>query len=197
VIPCLYVEGLSTRDFNRALKPLWGSSGLSKSSISRANRALKESFTVWRKRNLSEENILYLFLDGYYLGLRQNSREKEGILVAHGVRKDGSRVLLSIHLGYRESTDSWKTVLYDLKQRGLTRPSLVVIDGSSGLNRALKEVWHDVPFNRCTKHKTANVLSRIPKKRQEEVRRRTNVIGRFPNEMSALSMVFGVLEEDR
>ena len=269
VIPCLYVEGLSTRDFKRALKPLWGSSGLSKSSISRANRALKESFKVWRKRDLSEENILYLFLDGYYLRVRQNSREKEGILVAHGVRKDGSRVLLSIHLGYRESTDSWKTVLYDLEQRGLTRPSLVVIDGSPGLNRALNEVWHDVPFNRCTKHKTANVLSRIPKKHQEEVkralnrifhaacledalaaaksfhdryvkefptavsilaenlsdcltfyrfpeihwkrirttnvlerafkevRRRTNVIGRFPNEMSALSLVFGVLEEDR
>jgi len=269
VIPCLYVEGLSTRDFKRALKPLWGSSGLSKSSISRANRALKESFKVWRKRDLSEEDILFLFLDGYYLGVRQNSREKEGILVAHGVRRDGSRVLLSINLGYRESTESWKTVLYDLEQRGLRRPSLVLIDGSPGLNRALKDVWHDVPFNRCTKHKTANVLSRIPKKRQEEVkralnkifhaacledalaaaknfhdryvkefptavsiladnlsdcltfyrfpeihwkrirttnvlerafkevRRRTNVVGRFPDEMSALSMVFGVLEEDR
>ena len=78
--------------------------------------------------------------------------------------------------GFFESTDSWKTVLYDLEQRGLTRPSLVVIDGSPGLNRALKEVWHDVPFNRCTKHKTANVLSRIPKKRQEEVKRALNRI---------------------
>ena len=66
VIPVLYVEGLSTRDFKRALAPLWGKSGLSRSSISRANRALKESFNNWRKRALSREDIIYLFLDGIY-----------------------------------------------------------------------------------------------------------------------------------
>lgn len=269
VIPALYVEGLSTRDFKRALRPLWGSSGLSKSSISRANRALKESFKSWRSRDLSEEEIIYLFLDGYYLGVRGNSRQKEGILVAHGVRRDGSRVLLAVHLGGRESAISWKTLLHDLDDRGLKRPLLVITDGNPGLIRALAEVWSDVPRQRCTKHRTANILARVPKKRQEEVkkalhkifhaaclddalaaarlfhdrykkefptavslladrladcltfyrfpeahwkrirtsnvlerafkevRRRTDVVGRFPDEMSALAMVFSVLEENR
>jgi len=269
VIPGLYVEGLSTRDFRRALRPLWGESGLSRSSISRANRALKEAFVSWRRRDLSEEEIIYIFLDGYYLGVRGNSREKEGILVAHGVRKDGSRVLLSVHLGWRENAVNWKGVLHDLDERGLNRPLLVIIDGNPGLIRALTDVWPEVPRQRCSKHRTANILARVPKKRQEEVkkalhkifhaaglqdalaaaehfheryrkefptavsiladhladcltfyrfpeahwkrirtanvlerafkevRRRTDVIGRFPDELSALSLVFSVLEDNR
>ena len=80
-IPLLYVEGLSTRDFRRALAPLWGKSGLSRSSISRANKALKAAFNNWRRRDLSLEEIVYLFLDGIYLGVRGNSREREAVLV--------------------------------------------------------------------------------------------------------------------
>ena len=79
-IPLLYVEGLSTRDFKRALKPLCG---LSRSSVSRANKALKEAFNNWRRRDLSLEEIIYAFLDGIYLGVRGNSRNKEAVLVAH------------------------------------------------------------------------------------------------------------------
>jgi transposase-like protein len=75
--PLLYVEGLSTRDFKRALKPLWGKSGLSRSSVSRANKALKEAFDNWRHRDLSLEEIIYLFLDGIYLGVRR-SRMRSG-----------------------------------------------------------------------------------------------------------------------
>jgi len=269
VIPLLYVEGLSTRDFKRALKPLWGKSGLSRSSISRANQALKESFEKWRRRDLSGEEIVYLFLDGYYLGVRMGVREKEGLLLAHGVRRDGSRVLLAVHLGGRESTESWKGVLDDLTERGLKAPRLVITDGNPGLIRALKDIWPDVPRQRCTVHKTRNVLARVPRKHREqvkralnkifhaasledalraaneferkygklfptatevlgkglsdcltfyryperhwkrirtsnvlerafrEVRRRTDVVGRFPDEMSAMAVVFGVLEEDR
>jgi len=97
---------LSLRNFRRALKPLWGKSGLSRSSISRANRALKESFNNWRKRDHSLEDIVYLFLDGVYLGVRGNSREKEAILVAHGINREGKRVVLHLSLGGRESTES-------------------------------------------------------------------------------------------
>jgi putative transposase len=85
-IPLLYVEGLSTRDFKRALKPLWGKSGLSRSRPSaegRANKALKEAFNNWRHRDLSLEEIISLFLDGIYLGVRGNSRNKEAVLVLH------------------------------------------------------------------------------------------------------------------
>src|SRR3990172_12549260 len=106
-IPLLYVEGLSTRDFKRALQPLWGKSGLSRSSVSRANKALKEGFNNWRQRDLSLEEIIYLFLAGIYLGVRGNSREKEAVLVAHGITPDGKPVVLHLSLGGRESTE-WR-----------------------------------------------------------------------------------------
>ena len=269
VLPALYVEGLSTRDFKRALKPLLGESGLSRSSISRVNKALAASFKAWRKRDLSEENIVYLFLDGYYLGVRKGGREKEALLIAHGVRADGSRVLLGVYLGGRESTESWKGVLRDLVDRGMPEPKLAITDGNPGLLRALNEVMPQTARQRCTAHRTRNVLARVKKSRQSEVkgalnkifhaacledalagasefhrrygkefptatevlaqglgdcltfyrfpelhwkrirtsnvieraflevRRRTDVIKRMPDEMSALALVFGVLEEDR
>jgi transposase-like protein len=269
VLPALYVEGLSTRDFKRALKPLLGESGLSRSSISRVNKALAASFKTWRKRDLSEENVVYLFLDGYYLGVRKGGREKEALLIAHGVRADGSRVLLGVYLGGRESTESWKGVARDLLDRGMPEPKLTITDGNPGLLRALNEVMPQVARQRCTAHRTRNVLARVKKSRQAEVkgalnkifhaacledamagasefhrrylkefptatevlaqglgdcltfyrfpelhwkrirtsnvleraflevRRRTDVIKRLPDEMSALALVFGVLEEDR
>jgi len=268
-IPLLYVEGLSTRDFKRALKPLWGKSGLSRSSISRANRALKEAFNNWRRRDLSLEEIIYLFLDGIYLGVRGNSRDMEAVLVAHGITRQGKRVVLHLSLGGRESTESWKGVLNDLVERGLRRPQLLITDGNQGLLKAIKDIWPEVPRQRCAVHRVRNVLARVPKKRQDDVRkalhrifyaaclddargeakqflshysrefptacetlashleecltfyrfperhwkhirtsnvierafkevkRRTRVVGRFPNETSALVMVFSLLEEDR
>ena len=99
ILPLLYIEGLSTRDFRRALAPLWGNSGLSRSTISRANRVLKEAFQVWRQQDLSGEEIVYVFLDGFYLGVRQGSWEKEGVLVAHGIDGEGNRVVLHLSLG--------------------------------------------------------------------------------------------------
>jgi transposase-like protein len=269
VIPLLYLEGLSTRDFKRALWPLWGKSGLSRSSISRANRELKRAFKAWRQRDLSEEEIVYLFLDAFYLGLRRGSREKEGVLVVHGIDRKGQRVLLAVALGGRESTESWKGVLHDLVERGLRAPLLVISDGNPGLLRAVSEVWPGVARQRCVVHRLRNVLARVPRRRQgevkkalhrifyapsledalaavdqfvaryggefptatevlgqhlgeclafyrfperhwktirtsnvleralREVRRRTDVIGRFPTETSALMVVFGVLESGR
>ena len=268
-IPLLYVEGLSTRDFKRALGPLWGESGLSRSSISRANQALKESFNDWRKRDLSLEEIIYLFMDGIYLGVRGNSHEKEAILVAHGINREGKRVVLHLSLGVKESTTSWKEVLNDLVERGLKPPQLFITDGNQGLVKAINDIWPEIPRQRCIIHRLRNVLARIPRKRQEEVKkalhrifyaacledareearqfirryvgefpsavetltkhleecltfyrfpehhwkhirtsnvierafkevkRRTKVIGRFPNETSALTMVFSILEEKR
>jgi len=122
VLPAMYVEGLSTRDFKRTLKPLLGDSGLSRSSISRLNRSLKASFRAWRKRDLSEENVMYLFLDGYYFGVRKGGREKDALLIAHAVRADGSRVLLGVYLGGRESTETWRGMLQDLIDRGMALP---------------------------------------------------------------------------
>lgn len=171
VIPLLYVEGLSTRDFRRALGPLWGESGLSPSSVSRANRALKESFNNWRRRDLCLEEILYLFLDGIYLGVRGRSREKEAILAAHGINREGKRVVLHLSLGGRESAESWKGAVNDLVERGLKPPQLIVSDGNPGLLRAIQDIWPQVPRQRCVVHRMRNILARIPKKRQAEVKK--------------------------
>jgi len=170
-IPLLYVEGLSTRDFKRALKPLWGKSGLSRSSVSRANKALKEAFNNWRRRDLSLEDIIYLFLDGIYLGVRGRSRDKEAVLVAHGITREGKRVVLHLSLGGRESTESWKGVLNDLVERGLNEPLLLVTDGNPGLLKAIKDIWPKIARQRCAIHRIRNVLARVPKKRQDEVRK--------------------------
>jgi len=96
VIAQLYAEGLSTRDFRRALGGFWGEAGLSRSSVSRANETLKESFSAWRKRDLSKEEVVYLFLDGVYLKMHVGNSAAEAVLVAHGITAQGKRALLGV-----------------------------------------------------------------------------------------------------
>lgn len=188
LLPRLYVEGLSTRDFQRALGPALGEAGLSRSAISRTCAQLKEEFAAWRARSLSDEEVVYLYLDGFYLGLRQNSKEKEGVLVAHGIRADGSRVFLGVVLGYRESTASWKDFLDDLVRRGLRAPKLTVCDGNAGLLRALAETWSDTAVQRCIAHRLRNVLAKVPKPLQEGVKRDLRTIFYAANEAEARDM---------
>jgi len=267
-LPALYIEGLSTRDFERALSPLCQEAALSRSTVSRANEEIKEAFDRWRRRSLSEEEPVYLFLDGHYEGVRLGVREKEAVLVAHAITKTGARALLGVYLGARESTESWKLALQDLVERGLRQPLLVVSDGNPGLIRAVKETWPTVARQRCIVHRVRNVLARVPKKDHarvrkslnrifyapcleealeaarafagtwrnvypsaveilgkdladcltffrfpprhwrrlrtsnglegsfKEVKRRTRVVGRFPTEMSALSLIWSVMEKD-
>jgi transposase-like protein len=102
----LYAEGLSTRDFQRVLGGLWGESALSRSSISRANKTFHQAFSAWRTRDLSGQDVLYLFLDGVYLKMRAGKSPAEAVLVAHGITVEGKRVLLGVILGGRESEES-------------------------------------------------------------------------------------------
>lgn len=171
LFPSLYIEGLSTRDFNRAMKGAFGEAGLSKSSISRANQVIHEEYGAWRRRSLADEDVVYLFLDGVYLQIRRNSTETEGVLVAHGIRADGSRVILGVALGYRESTASWKDFLQDLITRGLKMPQLVISDGNAGLLRAVGEAWPQTAVQRCIAHRMRNVLDKTPKAHREAVHR--------------------------
>lgn len=171
VMPLLYAEGLSTRDFERALGPFWQEAGLSRSSVSRANRQLYEAFDAWRKRDLSGLRVLYLFLDGYHERVRFGSKDKEGVLVAHAILADGRRELLGMALGPKESTEAWKAVLDGLKARGLGAPALVISDGAPGLIAAIRAAWPQVPRQRCIAHKTWNVLARVPRRLQAEVER--------------------------
>jgi transposase-like protein len=176
LIPGLYLEGLSTRDFRRALGVFWGESGLSGSTVSRLNQKLHEEFEAWRRRDLSQEGLVFLYLDGIYAGVRFGTSEKEAVLVAHGIRTDGSRCVLSICFGGRESAASWSEVLHDLESRGLPIPYLVISDGNPGLIKAIREVWPDVPRQRCIVHRTRNILDKMPKSLHEEARKALNRI---------------------
>ena len=189
LFPSLYIEGLSTRDFTRAMQGAFGEAGLSKSSISRANRVIHEEFGAWRTRSLADEDIVYLFLDGVYLRVRRNSTETEGVLVAHGIRADGSRVILGVMLGYRESTASWKDFLQDLITRGLRMPQLVISDGNAGLLRAVGEAWPRTAVQRCIAHRMRNVLDKTPTAQREAVHRDLKTIFYAGNEDEARLMV--------
>lgn len=189
LFPLLYIEGLSTRDFNRAFKGAFGEAGFSKSSISRTNQALHEEFGAWRQRSLADEDIVYLFLDGVYLPVRRKSTETEGVLVAHGIRADGSRVILGVVLGYRESTASWKDCLQDLIRRGLKAPPLVISDGNAGLLRAVGEAWPETAVQRCIAHRIRNVLDKTPKAQRAAVHRDLQTIFYAGNEAEARQMV--------
>ena len=184
-LPSLYVEGLSTRDYQRALSPLWAGVGLSRSTVSRANGRIQDGFQQWRRRSLAEEPIPYLYLDGHYEGVRLGTKGKEAILVAHGVRRDGRRVLLGVWLGCHEDTASWKLALQDLVERGLARPGLVISDGNPGLIRAVRELWPKTPRQRCIVHRIRNVLARVPKRERPAFRKALNRIFYAPSEAEA------------
>ena len=148
----------------------------SKTTVSRLNRKLHEEFAAWRTRDLSQEGLVFLYLDGLYAGVRFGTSEKEAVLVAHGIRKDGSRSVLSIRFGGRESTVSWAEVLHDLETRGLPLPYLVISDVNPGLIKAIREVWPDVPRQRCIVHRTRNILDKMPKSLHDEARKALNRI---------------------
>jgi len=186
LIPGLYLEGLSTRDFKRCMRAFWGECGLSKSTVSRLNMRLHEEFEQWRRRDLSGEEMLMLFLDGLYAGVRFGISDKEAVLVAHGYRKDGSRAVLGITLGGRESTSSWSEVLHDLESRGLPPPSVLISDGNPGLISAMKSVWPDLARQRCIQHRTRNILDKVPDGMKTEIRKALNAIWYAEDERDAL-----------
>ncbi len=160
----LYAGGVNTRKVKVALRALFrGGAALSKSSVSRIVSLVDEEMQAWRTRSLAEEPILYLFLDGFYVPIRHDRVTRDALLVAHGVRANGERVVLGIALGPREGTEAWLAFLRELVERGLKSPLLVAIDGCAGLRRAVAEVFPHAEVQRCTVHKTRNVLSRVPR----------------------------------
>jgi putative transposase len=164
LLPWLYLKGLSTSDFSSALTALLGqeAAGLSPSTISRLKEVWQEEYGQWSKRNISGKEYVYLWVDGVYFGVRLEDA-RQCILVVIGATADGRKELLGIADGYRESEASWKELLLDLKQRGLTvDPKLATGDGSLGFWKALPQVFGSTRAQRCWKHKTTNVLNKLP-----------------------------------
>jgi transposase-like protein len=164
VLPILYLRGLSTGDFAPALQAFFGSdAGLSASTICRLTESWQDEHERWSKRSLKDVDYVYWWVDGIHFNIRLEE-DRLCCLVIVGVRPDGTKELVAIADGYRESTDSWAEVLRGLKKRGLTAPEVAVGDGALGFWAALRDVFPSTKEQRCWVHKTANVLDALPKR---------------------------------
>lgn len=170
IIPLLYMNGLSTRKVKRSVSKLLGRRGLSHQNVIRITEKIVEEFREWKRRDLTGLKVVYLILDGIRFGVRANTREKEAVLVAWAFLEDGSRELLSVSLGNQESYSAWKGFLEDMISRGLNEPMLTVIDGCPGLGKAVEELLPNSDIQRCTKHRTENVLDKVLKEDRAEVK---------------------------
>jgi len=164
LLPWLYLKGLSSSDFSGALTALLGPAapGLSAATICRLKEIWRLEYKQWRQRSLSDKEYAYVWADGIYFGVRLEDA-RQCMLIIIGATKEGRKELLGLTDGYRESEASWKELLLELKERGLTvDPKLAIGDGSLGFWKALPQVFGSTRAQRCWKHKTANVLNKLP-----------------------------------
>lgn len=172
LLPWLYHKGVSTGDFSEALEALLGpnAKGLSATTITRLKADWWTDYEAWQKRDLGSRRFLYIWADGVYFKPRM-AEEKRCVLVVVGADEYGRKELLAMTDGFRESTQSWREVLLDLRRRGLKQdPKLAIGDGALGFWTALREVFATTQEQRCWVHKTMNVLNAIPKSVQAKAK---------------------------
>lgn len=172
LIPWLYLKGISTGDFSEALAALLGpeAPGLSASTITRLKKVWEGEYEDWSKRSLRGKQYVYVWADGVHFNIRLEE-DRQCILVLMGATADGKKELIAIADGYRESEQSWKALLLDVKARGLkVHPKLATGDGALGFWKALRKVYSKTREQRCWVHKTANVLDKLPKRLQPEAK---------------------------
>ena len=167
VLPLLYLHGLSSGDFREALPALLGpeAAGLSSSAILRLTKAWTAEYEAFRRRDLADRDYAYLWADGVHFTIRLEA-ERLCTLVVIGVRPDGTKEVVALEDGYRESAESWRTLLRDLKRRGLRAPVLAIGDGALGFWAAVRDVWPETAEQRCWVHRIANVLDKLPRSLQ-------------------------------
>ena len=187
LLPWLYLKGLSTGDFSSALTALLAKDapGLSANTISRLKEVWKREYEQWSKRSLSGKQYVYIWADGIYFGVRLEDA-RQCILVIIGANSEGKKELLGIADGYRESEECWKELLLDLKQRGLSvAPKLAIGDGGLGFWKALPQVFGSTQAQRCWKHKTANVLNKLPQALQAKAKANLSQISQAESRAAA------------
>jgi len=168
LIPWLYLKGISTGDFSEALIALLGpeAPGLSASTIVRLKEVWLKDYKAWSKRSLTDKQYVYFWVDGIHFNVRLEEG-RQCILVVMGATAEGRKELVAVQDGLRESEQSWRELLLDLKARGLKEPpKLAVGDGALGFWAALRKVFSKTREQRCWVHKTANVLNYLPKGKQ-------------------------------
>jgi putative transposase len=178
LIPWLYLKGVSTGDFSEALKALVGPDcpGLSASTVTRLKGVWEQEFQEWSKRPLEGKQYVYVWADGVHFNIRLEE-DRQCILVLMGATADGKKELIAVVDGFRESEQSWKGLLLEVKSRGLkAAPKLAIGDGALGFWKALKQVYPKTQEQRCWVHKTANVLDKLPKRLQPEAKQKLHEI---------------------
>ncbi|MFE5301962.1 IS256 family transposase [Streptomyces sp. NPDC056632] len=166
VLPLLYLHRLSSGDFVPALEQfLGGTAGLSAATVTRLTRQWQDDHAAFQRRDLSDRDYVYVWADGVHPKVRLGQAHS-CVLVLLGVRLDGTKELIALAEGLRESTESWADLLRDCRRRGMRDPQLVVGDGAMGLSKALAEVFPDARHRRCWVHKARNVTDCLPKSAQ-------------------------------
>jgi putative transposase len=171
VLPVLYLRGLSTGDFREALAALLGddAAGLSATNIARLTNEWEAEYRAFQKRSLADREYVYVWVDGVHFNVRLDD-DRLCTLVMIGVRPDGTKELIAVEDGYRESAESWKTVLRDLKRRGMRPPLVAVGDGALGFWAAVRDVWPKTREQRDWFHKLGNILDKLPKRLHPRVK---------------------------
>ena len=172
LIPILYLKGVSTGDFEEALAALLGkdAGGLSASTIGRLKEAWSDEHARWSRRDLSSKRYVYFWVDGIHVQARLED-DAQCLLVIIGATPEGKKELVGLIDGVRESAQSWRELLLDLKRRGLAiAPELAVADGALGFWKAVEEVWPKTRGQRCWVHRTANLLNKLPKSQQPKAK---------------------------
>jgi len=185
-IPWLYLKGISTGEMQTALEALVGpkAKGLSASTVARLKQTWREEYEAWRQRRLDDDHWVYIWVDGIYSGLRAE-HHRLCALVVIGVNARGEKHFLAIEDGLRESTQSWREVLLNLKARGMNAPELGIGDGAMGFWAAVEEIYPSTRQQRCWCHKTRNVLNALPKSVQSKAKQALQDIWRADTKAAA------------
>jgi transposase-like protein len=191
LIPVLYLKGISTGDFTKALEAILGenASGLSATNIVRLKRQWEQEYQQWAKRNLSGKRYVYFWADGIHFNVRleEPGNDRQCILVIMGALEDGRKEMVSVVDGYRESKESWRGMLRDLRRRGLKEvPRLAVGDGGLGFWAALEEEFPQTREQRCWVHKTCNILDKMPKSMHPKLKAQLREMYTAPTKEAAL-----------
>jgi putative transposase len=197
LLPVLYLRGISTGDFQEALSALLGrdAPNLSPSVIGRLKEEWTGEYERWQRRELSARHYVYIWADGVYLQARMED-DAACMLVVIGATPEGKKELVGFQVGVRESAQSWRELLVDLKARGLAvAPEIAVGDGALGFWKALDEIFPATRHQRCWQHKLVNVLNKVPKSVQPSMKADLREVRDAPDRATAEAAIAAFAEK--
>ena len=197
LVPVLYLKGISTGGFTEALEKIFGKNviGFSAENIVRMKQIWEQDYKQWISRDLSESRYVYWWIDGIYFNVRLND-DRQCILVIIGAKEDGTKELIAVEDGFRESKESWRSIIRDLKRRGLTTgPELAIGDGALGFWAAIAEEFPNTKTQICWVHKTANILDKMPSSLQGKAKKMIHDIYLSPTKQDA-NVAFDIFIEE-